>query len=102
MRPLTVAALQDGGPLASEIGYIPAVIYIVIKTVLAISLWGAAVIGYLGAKLPVWLRVLAMAASFTLIAALPITDEIGFAMSLVFGFMAWRNAKTLKGKLQTA
>ena len=49
-----------------------------------------------------WLRVLAMAASFTLIAALPITDEIGFALSLVFGFMAWRNAKTLKGKLQTA
>ncbi|KYP12860.1 MAG: C4-dicarboxylate ABC transporter [Limnobacter sp. CACIAM 66H1] len=94
--------LQDGGPLASEIGYIPAVIYIVIKTVLAISLWGAAVIGYLGAKLPVWLRVLAMATSFTLIAALPITDEIGFALSLVFGFMAWRNAKTLKGKLQTA
>ncbi|MDP3270864.1 TRAP transporter permease [Limnobacter sp.] len=94
--------LQDGGPLASGIGYIPAVIYIVIKTVLAISLWGAAVIGYLGAKLPVWMRVLAMVASFTLIAALPITDEIGFALSVVFGYLAWRNVRAVKGKLQPA
>ena len=73
-----------------------------IKTVLAISLWGAAVIGYLGAKLPVWMRVLAMVASFTLIAALPITDEIGFALSVVFGYLAWRNVRAVKGKLQPA
>jgi hypothetical protein len=48
------------------------------------------------------MRVLAMAASFTLIAALPITDEIGFALAVVFGFLAWRNARAVKGKLQTA
>ncbi|WP_275269862.1 TRAP transporter permease [Limnobacter sp. P1] len=94
--------LQDGGPLAESIGYIPAVIYIVVKTVLAISLWGAAVIGHLGAKLPVWMRVLAMAASFSLIAALPITDEIGFVLSMVFGYLAWRNVRVLKGKLHPA
>lgn len=94
--------LQDGGPLANEIGYIPAVMYIVFKTVVAIALWGAAVIGFLGAKLPIWLRVLAMAASFTLIAALPVTDEIGFALATVFAFMTWRNARSVKGKLQTA
>ncbi len=40
--------LQDGGPLAGEIGYIPAVLYIVVKATLAIGLWGAAVIGWLG------------------------------------------------------
>lgn len=94
--------LQDGGPLANEIGYIPAVIYIVVKTVLAIALWGAAVIGFLGAKLPIWLRVLGMVASFTLIAALPITDEIGFALTVLFGVMVWRNTRAIKGKLQTA
>ncbi|MCZ8014192.1 MAG: TRAP transporter permease [Limnobacter sp.] len=94
--------LQDGGPLASEIGYVPAVIYIVVKTVLAISLWGAAVIGYLGTKLPVWLRVLAMTSAFTLIAALPVTDEIGFALAVVFGYLAWRNERAVKSKLQTA
>ena len=43
--------LQDGGPLADQIGYIPAVIYIVAKVVLAIGLWGAAVIGFLGGPL---------------------------------------------------
>jgi hypothetical protein len=43
-----------------------------------------------------------MAGSFTLIAALPITDEIGFALAVVFGFFAWRNARAVKGKLQTA
>ena len=69
---------------------------------LAISLWGAAVIGYLGAKLPVWLRVLGMIGSFTLIAALPITDEIGFAIAVVFGYLAWRNMRAVKGKLQPA
>lgn len=94
--------LQDGGPLATEIGYIPAVIYIVIKTLLAISLWGVAVIGYIGTKLPVWLRVLAMAAAFTLIAALPVTDEIGFALALVFAYLAWRNARAAQEKPHAA
>lgn len=94
--------LQDGGPLAADIGYVLAVMYIVFKTVIAIALWGAAVIGFLGAKLPVWLRVLSMAASFTLIAALPVTDEIGFVLAAVFAFLAWRNMRATKGKLQTA
>jgi TRAP transporter 4TM/12TM fusion protein len=94
--------LQDGGPLAEQIGYIPAVIYIVIKTLIAISLWGAAVIGFLGEKLPAWLRVLAICASFSLIAALPITDEIGFALSAIFAFFAWRNFHQVKNKLKAS
>jgi hypothetical protein len=43
-----------------------------------------------------------MGASFTLIAALPVTDEIGFALAVVFGFLAWRNARSVKSKIQTA
>ncbi len=39
--------LQDGGPLAAEIGYWPAVAYIIFKALVAIVLWGAAAIGYL-------------------------------------------------------
>lgn len=85
--------LQDGGPLALSIGYAPAVAYIVVKTVLAIGLWGAAVIGYAGSKLNPLLRLLAAAAAITLVAALPITDEIGFALSAGFIFLAWRNRK---------
>ncbi len=86
--------LQDGGALAQSIGYLPAVLYIIVKAVLAIGLWGAAVIGYLGKPLGWPMRLLAMAAAFTLIAALPVTDEIGFGLLVVFAFFLWRGLRT--------
>ncbi|RGP39325.1 TRAP transporter permease [Pseudotabrizicola alkalilacus] len=76
--------LQDGGPLAASIGFIPAVIYVVSKTVLAIGLWGIAVIGWLGTSLTLWQRALAMVAAGGLVVALPATDAIGFALVLAF------------------
>jgi TRAP transporter 4TM/12TM fusion protein len=76
--------LQDGGPLAEAIGYWPAVVYITGKTVLAIALWGAAVIGWMGRPLAAWQRVLAGAAAGMLVAALPATDAIGAALVAVF------------------
>ncbi len=85
--------LQDGGPLAAEIGYVPAVAYVTLKAVIAIGLWGTAVIGWLGVRLAWPYRLLAAAASFTLIAAVPMTDEVGFALSLVFAVLVWRKAR---------
>ena len=82
--------LQDGGPLAAAIGYIPAVAYIVAKAVLAIGLWGTAVIGWLGTRLGWPMRLLAMLAAFTLVAALPMTDEVGFALAAAFAALLWR------------
>ena len=91
--------LQDGGPLAEAIGYWPAVAYIVFKAGLAIALWGAAVIGYLRSRLAAWERLLAAAAAFTLVAALPITDEIGFALAaLIVGQHLWRTRSVDAGK----
>lgn len=81
--------LQDGGPLAQSIGYWPAVGYVVIKTVLSIGLWGIAVIGWLGRRLGWPLRILAMIAAFTLVAALPMTDEAGFALAALFAGCVW-------------
>lgn len=81
--------LQDGGPLSQSIGYLPAVAYIVAKCVLSIGLWGAAVIGWLGKPLPIWMRLLSAAAAFTLIAAVPMTDEIGFALAAIFALLIW-------------
>jgi TRAP transporter 4TM/12TM fusion protein len=81
--------LQDGGPLVASVGFAPAVVYIVGKSVLAIGLWGVAVIGWLGNRLPVWQRLLAAAAAFTMIAALPLTDEIGFALAALFAGVWW-------------
>ncbi|WP_157017958.1 TRAP transporter permease [Mesorhizobium xinjiangense] len=85
--------LQDGGPLADMIGYWPAVAYIIFKASLAIALWGAAVIGFLRVRLAAWERVLAAAAAFTLIAALPVTDEIGFALAVLFLGLNWYRAR---------
>ncbi|MBM2294785.1 TRAP transporter permease [Sulfitobacter pseudonitzschiae] len=76
--------LQAGGPLAEAIGYWPAVAYIVFKTILCIGMWGAAVIGWLGQPLGWPLRILGVVAAATLIAALPATDEIGFALAAMF------------------
>ncbi|MFZ9949673.1 MAG: TRAP transporter permease [Gemmobacter sp.] len=81
--------LQPGGALAGAIGFVPAVVYIVAKSVLSIGLWGAAVIGWLGRPLALWERALAMVAAFTLIAALPLTDEIGLGLAALFGLRLW-------------
>jgi TRAP transporter 4TM/12TM fusion protein len=86
--------LQDGGPLASAIGYWPAVIYIVAKTAVSIGLWGTAVIGFLRGPMLPWERLVAAAASFTLIAALPITDEIGFALAVLVVGLHWYRTRS--------
>jgi TRAP transporter 4TM/12TM fusion protein len=82
--------LQDGGPLAEAIGYPLAVAYIVAKASLSIGLWGVAVIGYFNTPIPVLHRLVAAAAAFFLVAAVPITDEIGAGLVLLFGFLVWK------------
>jgi TRAP-type uncharacterized transport system fused permease subunit len=76
--------LQDGGALTQEFGFLPAVAYIVFKACIAIALWGAAAVGFLFGPLAWWERILATAAAFSLVLAVPITDEIGFALSALF------------------
>jgi TRAP transporter 4TM/12TM fusion protein len=80
--------LQDGGPLAEAWGYPVAVVYIVLKTVLAIGAWGAASIGvFLKHPLTWWERWLCAAGAVTLVMALPWTDELGLAMlGCAFGY----------------
>ena len=83
--------LQDPGPIAQSFGYPVEVAYIVLKACLGIVLWGAAVVGFLFARLAVWERVLAFAAGVLLVLALPLTDEAGFALAaLVIGQHWWR------------
>jgi TRAP-type uncharacterized transport system fused permease subunit len=60
------------------------VAYIVFKAVLAIGLWGAASIGFLKRHLTWPERLLAVAAAFSLVVALPITDEVGFGLAALF------------------
>ncbi len=68
-----------------------AVAYVVCKATLAIYLWGSAAIGYLWAPLNVAERAVAAGAAFALVVALPVTDEVGFAVAAAFLFWhGWR------------
>ncbi|WP_439498038.1 TRAP transporter permease [Bosea sp. (in: a-proteobacteria)] len=68
-----------------------AVVYIVAKASFAMILWGAAVVGYLSARLATWERVLATVAAALLVAALPVTDEAGFILgALLVAQHVWR------------
>ena len=83
--------LQDGGPLAEAIGYVPAVCYVLAKALISVGLWGIASIGFFEGKLPWWQRLWAAGSAFMLIAALPVTDELGFLSSVAFiAFTIWR------------
>jgi len=72
------ALMLQGNP-----GLLP-VAYIVLKALLSITLWGAAAIGYFQTSLRPWERLFAAAAAFMLVAAVPLTDEIGFVMCVLF------------------
>ncbi len=61
-------------------------VYMVFKALLAIGLWGAASIGYLKKHLRWVERLVAMVAAFSLVVALPVTDEIGFGLAALFVF----------------
>ena len=62
--------------------------YVIVKTIIAIGLWGGAAVGYfLRGPLSWPERVVAFVASSLLVAAIPWTDQAGFAASALF--IAW-------------
>jgi TRAP transporter 4TM/12TM fusion protein len=65
-----------------------AVLYVVVKTILAIGLWGGVAVGYfLRARLNWAERVVGFASAALLVAAIPWTDQAGFVASGLF--IAW-------------
>ncbi|MER8484443.1 TRAP transporter permease [Mesorhizobium sp. M1322] len=83
--------LQDPGPIAAQFGYPVEVAYIVAKACMGIALWGAAAVGFLARRMVWWERLVAFAAGVLLVAALPVTDEAGWALSFVWiGWHCWR------------
>src|SRR5918995_4214482 len=75
-------------------GYWLAVVYIVVKASLAMVLWGVASVGYFLKPLAWWERIWAAVAAGFLVAAIPLTDEIGFVLSALFvGFHIWQTRR---------
>jgi len=68
--------------------------YMVVKTLLAVGLWGMASTGYLQQKMPIWERLMCFAAGAMLVVALPLTDEIGFVLGALLIFQhVWRSRR---------
>jgi TRAP transporter 4TM/12TM fusion protein len=71
-----------------------AVIYIVLKALIAIGLWGIASVGFMWNPVNAWVRIWALLSAALLIAALPLTDELGLLSSaLVFAWLYWQHRK---------
>jgi TRAP transporter 4TM/12TM fusion protein len=65
-----------------------AVVYVVFKAVVAICLWAVTTIGYMWQPVNWFGRATAFVAAALLVAAVPLTDDIGFALAAVF--VAWQ------------
>ncbi len=81
------AIMLQGDPSAM------AVAYVLFKAVLAICLWGGAAIGYFWVPLNPLERLLAAAAAASLVVALPLTDQVGFALAAGFVLVHWLKSR---------
>jgi len=72
------------------------VAYIVFKASFSIMLWGGAATGYLFGPMSWAERVTATGAAFLVVAAIPWSDEAGFALGVaLIAFHRWRNRRPL-------
>jgi len=66
--------------------------WIVFKALVAIAMWGAGAIGFLITPLNLAERVMAILAASLLVAAVPLTDELGLGLIALFiGWHVWRS-----------
>lgn len=70
-----------------------AVAYMVVKALVGIALWGGAAIGHFMTDLTWPERLWAAAGAGLLVAALPVTDELGFAVAAAFMLWQWRQSR---------
>lgn len=87
--------LQDPGPLSAYVGYWGEVAYIVLKACVGIALWGAAAVGFLFGRAAWWERVGFFLAGGLLVLALPLTDELGWALAVALVALHWWRSQRL-------
>jgi TRAP-type uncharacterized transport system fused permease subunit len=81
------------------------VAYICTKATFAIALWGITAVGYMFGPVSWWERIWTFLAAALLAAAIPLTDEAGFALGIAFfAYHYWktRPAPAAKAKARTA
>lgn len=68
-------------------------LYVTFKALIAICLWGAAATGWLIGRMNVAERIWATVAAFMFVLALPVTDEVAFALTVAFVAFHWWKAR---------
>ncbi len=69
-------------------------VYVVVKAVISVGLWGGAASGWLIGSMNWPERIWATAAAFLLVVAAPITDQVGFTLAAAFlAFHWWKSRK---------
>jgi TRAP-type uncharacterized transport system fused permease subunit len=63
--------------------------YISIKALIAMLFLGIAAVGYMNKPVNIFERVICICVSVLLITAIPITDELGFGLMIIFIIYRW-------------
>ena len=80
--------LQNGDPMALELGFYGAVVYATVKALVAIGLFGIVAIGFLFTRLTILERVVAFIAALCLLGEFQHSDWIGYALTI--GCLVWQ------------
>ena len=74
---------------------VTSVSYITFKTLIAMLFLGMTAVGHMNAPLNIIERIICLFISILLIAAIPITDEIGFGLMIIFIIYRWLKSRKI-------
>jgi TRAP-type uncharacterized transport system fused permease subunit len=94
-----VLMLQPQGPHVAEWGFPAAAAYVIVKAIIAVTLWGATATGFFFTRVNWIERIVAFVSAALLVLEYPWTDPVGFACCA--GFFAWQYFKS-RGPAGTA
>ncbi|MFA6267408.1 MAG: TRAP transporter permease [Pseudolabrys sp.] len=94
--------LQPVGPHVAEWGFAAAAAYLIVKAVIAVTLWGVTAIGYFLAPVGWPERIIAFASAVLLVLEYPWTDPVGFACCAVFFAYQFWKARGARGAVTAA
>ncbi|MGO4712497.1 TRAP transporter permease [Bradyrhizobium sp. 2TAF24] len=86
--------LQDGDPMALQLGFYGAVVYATVKALAAIGLFGIVAIGFLFTRLSVLERVVAFAAAICLFGEFAYSDAVGYVIGALVVAWQWRKRES--------
>jgi TRAP transporter 4TM/12TM fusion protein len=82
--------LQNGDPMAPQLGFYGAVVFATFKALVAIALFGMVAIGFLYTRMSLAERVVAFVAALCLLGEFQYSDWLGFALTVAIVVWQWR------------